>query len=185
MEAGSDHVLLTSARFGNWYTDGLVWLRRHALHEAPPVVVYDEIDLAGLKGDAWRVFAYDEALGRLKEAPEGVRAVRSAWNRRLRDAPISVAFDYRDGMVSWRLGPYEKGQYSIIAYGRPELKVVVPRVGFKRRDMSEPLRFRVRYDSPEGWIAYSPLMQLDGKTLTSVADPVVSQLPEGRPPNVP
>jgi hypothetical protein len=167
MEASQDHVLLPSAQFGNWFTDGLAWLRKNVLEEQAPLIVYDEIDLARLKRNSLRVFVFDEASRRLKEVPGGVPAICSEWRRRLRDNPISVAFDYADGVVSWQLGPYEKGEYSIIAYRRPETKVVVPRIGFKRRAMSEPLLFRVRYDSPEDWTAYSPLMQFDGKRLTT------------------
>jgi len=181
MEAGPDHALLPSAQFGNWFTDGVAWLRRNVLKEQPPVMVYDEIDLTGLKGEPWRVFVYDEASRRLKEVPDGVSTICSEWKRKVRDNPIAVTFDYADGVISWRLGPYERGQYSIIAYGRPELKVAVPRTGFRRREMSEPLLFRVRYDSPEGWIAYAPLMQFDGKKLTTVeekADVVHDKMPQ-------
>ena len=84
----------------------------------------------------------------------------------MRENPISVEFDYADGVVSWQLGPYEKGQYSIITYGDSGAKMIIPARGFRRKEIIDPLLFRVRYDSPEGWITYSPLMQFDGKTLT-------------------
>ena len=170
MEADQDHVLLPSAQFGNWFTAGLSWLRENMLEEQSPMVVYDEIDLAKLNPDSWRVFLYDYSSRSLKEVPGGVPGICSEWKGKLRENPISVEFGYADGVVSWQFGPYEKGQYSIITYRRSETKMIIPRSGFKRRKMSDPLLFRVRYDSPEGWITYSPLMQFDGKKLTNVEE---------------
>ena len=166
MEADQDHVLFPSVQFGNWFTAGLSWLRRNMLEEQPPMVVYDEIDLAGLNKDSLGVFLYDDSSRSLKEVPGGVPSICSEWEGKLRENPISVEFDYADGVVSWQLGPYEKGQYSIITYGDSGAKMIIPRYGFRRKEMIAPLLFRVRYDSPEGWISYTPLMQFDGKTLT-------------------
>ena len=136
------------------------------LEEQPPMVVYDEIDLARLNTDSLWVFLYDDASRSLKEVPGGVTSICSEWKGKLRENPISVAFDYADGVVSWQLGPYEKGQYSIITYGEHGSKMMIPPSGFRRKEIIDPLLFRVRYDSPEGWTTYSPLMQFDGKTLT-------------------
>lgn len=166
MEADQDDVLLPSAQFGNWFTAGLSWLRKNMLDEQPPMVVYDEIDLARLNTDSWRIFRYDDRSRSLKEVPGGVPGICSEWKGKLRENPISVEFDYADGVVSWQLGPYEKGEYSIITYGDSGAKMIIPPRGFRRKEIIDPLLFRVRYDSPEGWITYSPLMQYDGKTLT-------------------
>lgn len=166
MEADQDHVLLPSAQFGNWFTPGVSWLRKNMLDEQPPMVVYDEIDLAKLNTDSLRVFLYDDASRSLKEVPGGVTSICSEWKGKLRENPISVAFDYADGVVSWQFGPYKKGQYSIITYGEHGSKMMILPSGFRRKEIIDPLLFRVRYDSPEGWTTYSPLMQFDGKTLT-------------------
>ena len=70
------------------------------------------------------------------------------------------------GVTSWAFGPYLSGRYSIITYGENGSKVTLPRSGFRRRDMANPLVFRIRYDAPEGWIAYSEIFQLTAVLLT-------------------
>ncbi len=168
MEAGPDHVLLPSARFGNWFTNGLIWLRKNVLEEEPPIVVYDEIDLARLNKGSLRVFVYDDSSKSLKEVPGGIAGICSEWKEKLRKGPISVVFGYEQGVVFWVFGPYSKGQYSIITYGDSGTKMIIPSRGFRRKEIIDPLIFRIRYDSPEGWITYSPMLRFDGKKLTSI-----------------
>jgi hypothetical protein len=170
MEAGADNVLLPSARFGNWFASGLIWLRKNMLEEQPPIVVYDEIDLGRLNKGSLRVFLYDDSSRSLKEVPGGMPGICSEWMEKLRKGPISVVFGYEKGVVSWVFGPYRKGQYSIITYGDSGTKMIIPPRGFRRKQIIDPLIFRVRYDSPEGWITYSPLMQFDRKGLTEVGE---------------
>jgi hypothetical protein len=168
LEQDSEQVLLPFSAYGNWFTAGLVWLRIHMLNERPPKVVYDEIDLGRLKGAVQNIFRFDPSAGDLQKVAGGIESICSNWSQKLRKRPISVRMDYEDGVVSWNFGPYISGRYSIITYGENGSKIRLPRSGFRRRDMAKPLVFRVRYDAPEGWIAYSDLFQFDGLTLTPI-----------------
>ena len=168
MEQSGEQVLLPDSAYGNWFTAGLRWLRIHMLGEEPPKLIYDEVDLAGLKGPVQGVFFFDEGKCELQGVPGGIQELRSQWVQRVRKKIISVEMVYREGAVFWDFGPYSTGSYSVITYGESGSKMVIPPHGAKRMDIVKPLVFRVRYDSPEGWITYSDLLQFDGIALRSL-----------------
>ena len=76
------------------------------------------------------------------------------------DAPLTAEFDYRDGTLFWRFGPYVDGNWRVlIANGVQAFDV--PRTDAFRLPDIPGIALRIRYDSPEGWTAYSPEMVLD------------------------
>ena len=165
MEADENEVLLPSISFGNWYATGLLWLRKNALGERPPIVVFDEIDIARLDIVSLRFFRYDNSSRRMKDVTGQIPRAYEEWEGKLREKPVSITLDYTEGMLSWELGPYRKGEYSIITYGEFGSKLRIPYSGVQRVEMPDGMLFRVRYDSPEGWSTYSPLLDFDGKEL--------------------
>jgi len=166
MEADEDQALLPSVRFGNWFATGLLWLRKNVLGEQPPRVVFDEIDLGKLNTDSLRFFRYDESRKCMQDVTGLLPHIYETWKGKQRDRPLSVGINYEGGILSWELGPYENGDYSIITYGESGYKLRFPSSGARRFEMTEPILFRVRYDSPDGWITYSPLLYFDGKAVT-------------------
>ena len=165
MEADENEVLLPSISFGNWYATGLLWLRKNMLCEKPPIIVFDEIDMAGLDSDSLRFFRYDDASRCMQNVTSRIPQSYEEWHKKLRKKPLSVQMNYTDGMLSWELGPYRKGEYSIITYGEFGSKLRIPYSGVQRIEMPNGMLFRVRFDSSEGWIVYSPLLHFDGKAL--------------------
>lgn len=165
MDADEDQALLPSVRYGNWFATGLLWLRRNVLGEQPPRVVFDEIDLGKLDTDSLRFFRYDESRKCMQDVTGQISKIYTEWESKLREKPLSVKLDYTQGMLSWWLGPYREGSYSIITYGDSGYKLSLPSSGVQRFEISEPMLFRIRYDSPKGWTTYSPLLHFDGKEL--------------------
>ncbi len=165
MEADEEQVLLPSVRFGNWFATGLMWLRENMLKEKSPVMVFDEIDLPEHNTDSLRFFRYDVSCRRLEDVTDRISKTYREWKGKLRERSVSVEFDYMDGMISWQLGPYKRGVYSMITYGPSGSKMRLPPSGIQRIEIPEPVLFRVRYDSPDGWTTYSPLLQFDGNKL--------------------
>jgi len=165
MEADENEVLLPSINFGNWYATGLLWLRKNVLCEQPPIIVFDEIDIGSQDTGSLRFFRYDDSSRSLQDVTSQVPYFYEEWQRKLRKKSLSVQMNYTDGMLSWELGPYRKGRYSIITYGEFGSKLRIPYSGVQRVEMSDGMLFRVRYDSPEGWTAYSSLLDFDGKEL--------------------
>ena len=170
MEGGKDQVLLPAPQFGNWFLSGLVWLRTHMLGDQSPTVVYDEIDLSQIDGDIEKVFCFDHQSNDLFEVPGGMKAILSAWEKKRQHKLLQVDLKFANGVISWELGPYCVGQYSIITYGVSGSKMQIPQYGSRRKELTHPLIFRVRYDAPEGWITYSNLFRFDGKDLAAIQE---------------
>lgn len=120
---------------------------------------YDEIDLCPAPG-RFRVWEYDERADRVVDRSAEVPAICASWRRRLRaEAPLSATFRSSPPLLTWSLGPYGQGRYALVFDEGAGLLVVAPQGGYQ----SPPARFdfRVRYESPDGWITYSPLLVAD------------------------
>jgi hypothetical protein len=165
MNADRNHVLLPPVRFGKWFASGLMWLRKNVSGQTPPRVVFDEIDLPVPDAASLRFFRYNRFCRCVKEVTDEIPSLYGEWKRRLREMPLSVTLKHKGGMLSWVLGPYRGGKYSIIGYGDSGAKSEIPSAGIRRVDLKGPMLFRIRYDSPDGWITYSPLFQFDGQQL--------------------
>ncbi len=58
------------------------------------------------------------------------------------------------------LGPYTEGTYSFLLEDGTAIFPMPRRAGFSMQGRPPLLRLRVKYESPEGWVAYSPEMQV-------------------------
>lgn len=168
LRANERQALLPAAEFGHWYAHGLLWIRRNILLEKTPIMVFDEIDLAKVKTDTLQFFRYDSSCRYLRDVSEQISKIYAEWRAKLRDEPLSVMFSYEEGYLSWHLGPYKVGKYSLISYNDFGSKLYIPASGAIRCEIPEPLLFRIRYDSLKGWTTYSPLFQFDGKELLNI-----------------
>lgn len=117
---------------------------------------YDSLPLCGGRMVATRFFAFDPAVGSVRETTRDrlLRACKS--NRR---TPLWIRFRYEQGSLFWDFGPYRDGRYRvIIADGKQGFDV--PRhAGFHLTGIPM-LPLRLRYESPAGWITYSDDLQV-------------------------
>ncbi len=104
----------------------------------------------------WRLNAGDETLSpypppdtcSLNRAVVEINMVDNASRRELR----------------WTLGPYEKGAYSALLISgkdHPGVSVPVPIPRQGALTNTDSFRFVIRYQSPEGWRAYSPIHEIE------------------------
>lgn len=132
---------------------------------APGGWFYDDLFLCGRPAGARPIRAlweYDAAAGRLVEVPDSLPELRRAYCSRIRRrAPLAAVFRRRaGGVLAWTLGPHREGRYAfVLDEGR--LRYDVPRRGAFGIGALAPLTLRVRYESPGGWITYSPPLTLD------------------------
>jgi len=106
-----------------------------------------------------RVWGWDARRKAVVDVTAQMREAAGAYCGSLRPAALSAEFEYRDGDLLWALGPYEAGQYSFILEDGVERFDVRRRDGY--RNGSPRLNLRVRYESPDGWVTYSPELNLD------------------------
>jgi hypothetical protein len=141
-------------------------------------------ELFGLPtGARW---SYDDVLLCTQPAPlRGVRGMRGLWtyDRHTRtmaevsaalpricrralaalrpQAPLRASFEETAAeQLFWSLGPYPEGKYSFLLAGGAVL-LPVPRATGYRTHGTPAISLQLRYESPEGWVTYSPVLDLD------------------------
>jgi hypothetical protein len=121
--------------------------------------IYDELNLCR-DPNPHRFFRYDE-----KRHEVGAAALDCAH---IRTAPLSAHFVFGDdGAFYWTLGPYRDGRW-VFVLGDDIAYEVRPEAGFRMPDI-DALTIRMRYESPAGWMTYSPDLRLDMKTRRPVS----------------
>jgi hypothetical protein len=136
-------------RGGEWFQDDLFL----CLHDAVPGRV------AGWDADARRVIDLTPRLPALRR--RHCTAIRS-------EAALKASFRVRGTDLFWELGPHGSGIYRFVL---DDGRIVVPipvRAGYHMAGWPVGLALWVAYESPAGWVTYSPALSLrlvDGSTL--------------------
>lgn len=134
----------------------LEWLKEKGFHHAEGSRwFYDDIYLCLQPVEGRRILEFNPRTRRVEE-------VKAACNRGREDVPLHVEFTFqpRGNTLHWRLGPYRDGTWRMIAFDG-ELAWDVPPVGAYSIGSIQLPALRVRYQSPEGWVTYSPPIALD------------------------
>jgi hypothetical protein len=118
-------------------------------------IVVDEIELEQAMPQTAGVWAYAEACRCVQEISPQLSNLLAAWRTRRRARPLSIAVTATDGVISWHFGPYEQGTYTLVN-GDWLGKLALPARGRWRLALPGVASFYLRYDSPDGWITYSP-----------------------------
>lgn len=159
-QADRSQVLLATPGIscGYWYIAGLIEIQRRLnLKQYKPTVITDEIQLIDIDRDNLSFWRYNPSCGCVENiANKEIEQVITRWQKRNIVKPLSFRIEYKNQIVSWEFGPYSAGTYYLISSGKYNL----PKNGVRRASVSilKSLlsSLYVRYDSPEGWITYSP-----------------------------
>lgn len=158
--AERDTIYLTPA-VAPWYISGIIDLQRELGRniQTPPCTASDEIDLSEGFSAGRRIVRYDQATQKMVDITGQIPHLLEEWRKKVRLAPLTVTmeFDADKKIMQWQLGPNEKGTYTMLPdYGRQPL----PAKGILRME-NPPLGVscRFRYDSPDGWVAYTPQLR--------------------------
>lgn len=173
---GADSDLLVKPVASGWYYSELSWLRENVLHLPPgPSVLGDDRILcferkaaagSGSLGarftDVWQ---FDASRGVLIREDTGAYAAEDCGGSTdggiRTEAPLSLRIAYLDSTVSWKLGPYRKGEYALFLGRTSESLFPLPAEGTRFVSFrGQTVYFRLRYVSPEGWMTFSPLLKL-------------------------
>jgi hypothetical protein len=106
-----------------------------------------------------RMFEYRDATRRVSEATADLRRTSAAYCGSIREAALEADLAWRDGDFSWQLGPYADGRWSIVYGDGVERFDVAPRDGYRHH--ASVFNLRIRYESPQGWLTFSPNIPLD------------------------
>jgi len=140
----------------------LRWLKETPMHREPGSQwFYDDLYLCGLPLEGKQFLEYQPDRREVVDITARVPEIARRHCSSIRDnVPLRADFRHRGQTLSWRLGPYADGRYSILL-GRGEHAFTVPaEASFRLGDLTA-IDLRVRYDSPAGWVTYSPEIHLD------------------------
>ncbi len=142
----------------NWYETGLIWLQHEVHGKTAPRVVFEMSQIEDFKEQ--RFFRYNTDCACIEEVTQHLPAEWQEWkNREKPNAPLSLYISEHQRLAKWQFSPYDSGVYTVInadLFGQLPL----PPQGAARVMLPEPMRFRLRYDAPEGWHTYSPWLIL-------------------------
>ncbi|MEJ2684285.1 MAG: hypothetical protein P8Z71_07815 [Candidatus Sulfobium sp.] len=171
-EHGSATDLLVNPSSSGWYYSGLSWLRKDVLRLGQgPSAISDSriICLDRLRGDKGgdvvnsfrHIWHFDPRLGVLVSGD--VRDFCGRWSHQgiRMDKSLSMNVNYNRAVFAWTFGPYQKGDYTLFVGRTSESKFPLPKNGKAFISFrGETVYLRLRYVSPDGWLSYSPLLEL-------------------------
>ncbi|MFH1969995.1 MAG: hypothetical protein ABIJ53_06720 [Verrucomicrobiota bacterium] len=137
-----------------------------------PIVIDDHADLEiqtrlGLVYGAARsnasVWAYNESCRRMEEITEEFRRQQAESRARVLESALRIDLRFEKHAAQWRLGPYEQGNYLMVrlAEGRVLDRIIFLPQGQRDATGGGVFDFFLRYDSPEDWTTYSPVLRFD------------------------
>jgi hypothetical protein len=159
-EAKINDVLRQPA-FEGHYFEGINWLKSFYYgRNGNAVWFYDDIYLCENSLYGKRVWGYAGDEQKLKDITNLIPDLTKNYCNRVRfDVPLIIKGNYAKNVISWELGPYSYGRYSFII-GGVNTRKDIPQKGSLIAHFQNGVIFRVRYESPEGWITYSPYLTL-------------------------
>ena len=123
---------------------------------------YDDFYLcsgATLRGR--RIYEYHPVRREVLEVTARIPDFARAYCTSIRDkVPLHAEFRHRRDSLFWRFGPYAEGRWRVVLGGGLQAFDVPREDGFSLPGVGA-LALRVRYQSPEGWVTYSPELNLE------------------------
>lgn len=119
----------------------------------------DDIYLCKASPPPGRIWEYDESAGTVRDVTRRALKAAARYCGNLRSAPMWADFESSRGSLFWTLGPYERGSYALVLEKGVESLTVAREDGY--RLTPGVLSLMLRYESPEGWVTYSPELTMD------------------------
>ena len=161
--AGADTVVYLTPVSAGWSASGLMDLRpAMGVAGTPPLMVADDIELAGLPLAGKKVLRYSREGDQMTDITPQVPALLAQWRARLAPAPLTVAFeyDYRLHTIRWQVGAEPGSRLTYLGSYLGQIgRVELPLQSAMRIPPSYiDACFRLRLDGPDGRIAYTPTL---------------------------
>lgn len=138
------------------------WLKTIYAHRAAGASwFYDDFFLCSVGTGGKRTWQYDAAHRSMVEITSSVSQSSERYCGAIRtSAPLSVEFHHRGETLLWQFGPYRDGKYRVLRANGQQAFDVPASDAFRLGDLPG-ISLRVEYQSPAGWVTYSPDFALD------------------------
>jgi hypothetical protein len=139
----------------------LAWFKADLLKKGPSAGwFYDDYYLCA-HPDLGQVWSWDPVRRAVVDVTASTPSLRRRYCDAIRkEAPLSIEIHAAGRTLHWTLGPYQDGRYSFVL-GDGIQSVEVPAVGGFQLKRVGALALRLKYESPQGWITYSPELAMD------------------------
>ena len=140
----------------------LQWVKQNLFHRAPGGRWFqDDFYLCAHPEPLGRVWGYDPGAHSVVEVTARIPAIRKEYCSSPRgSAPLSASFHDSGGVLGWELGPYRQGKYFFLI-GEGAAIFEMPRSSrFQMQHRAPFLLLRVKYESLDGWVTYSPELRV-------------------------
>ena len=161
-----------TSHFGHYFS-ALQWIKGHVEGTSQTFVVMgDEIELKALGDHPENIWAYQAESHSVEDVSKKIPGILESWQEKQRVMPLSFRLDYgKDKTAIWQCGPYTSGVYTFLSRDDTLENLTQETTGMNkfplspsgqwRVNLEHALYFYLRYDSPEGWTTYSPLLHFD------------------------
>lgn len=155
VEAGATQGLVVSQALlaSYWYAVSLCRIKLRLGEDCPALAIRG----LPLRAPVERLVRYDRASSRLIDVSANLRAELSASESIDATRPLAAEIGLQDGVVRWRLGPYDSGSYFAVS---PSLgRYPIARSGELKVAASQ-LQLHIQYDAADGWSTSSPALEV-------------------------
>ncbi len=161
VSAGADTVIYLTPVAAGWSASGLIDLRPSmGVSGTPPLMVADEVELAGLSLERKKVLRHTHESGQMEDITAQVPLKLAQWRDRLVPTSLSVTFEYNYQLhtVSWQTHSDSPSRMTYLGSYLGQIgRVELPMASTMRLPPSHiDSCFRLRFDRLDGAIAYTP-----------------------------
>lgn len=133
------------------------WLKEEVAHGPRGTTwFYDDFYLCAGHANGKRVWEFQS---RHVNEINVARVARASCGAVLEE-PLAAQFHYDGAVLSWTLGPYRDGSWRFVFADGAQAYDVPQQDAFQIGSVHQ-MSFRIRYQSPAGWVTYSPELALD------------------------
>lgn len=145
----------------DWYMVGIKQMKKKVKPQVqgPRAVFVDPVQIAEFETkDGMTFWSFDADEQAVIIAGQKMDTLVYEWQGKKQDKALQVRFSYEQGRLKWEFGPYDRGKYSFLYRKKHGVTGASPLLsaGDIRLKLSKDWFVRVKYESPKGWITYSP-----------------------------
>jgi hypothetical protein len=137
---------------GSWYFLGLKNIKLRLLNQSSPYLLSFNLPVLPEQPLSTDIWQYNAVSQQIEKVPfETIQ--RYLYSNVILEKPLAVFVKNNYPIIHWKFKPYLTENYYLIQEN-DSLGVPIPHEGSAL--FYNKLTFRIRYNSPEGWITYSP-----------------------------
>jgi|WetSurMetagenome_2_1015567.scaffolds.fasta_scaffold01766_9 hypothetical protein len=158
-EKNDQHTLMMTNLIENssWYFKDLKRIKLHLYQQSSPFY-YSLYHLPLLEKIPESVWKYNFSCQCMEKIPfEIMQHIFLDLKSKTTERALSVFFTNNSNVISWKLNSYQEGKYILLGEEHTNIYPIRGQILLNNRSWN----FYICYESPEGWITYSPKFTLE------------------------